>query len=345
MRVLFISLLCLTCLLPATARANTQENTSVRILAYFTVGRDEAPATNVTIEQFEAHMQLIKESNANVIPFQDVSKAHKQKGSLPPHAVVITFDGGDKSIIETAAPILERYQFPFTVFLAPKRVSNNDPRHLNWDDIKTMRKSALVTFGLHPDNYENLNTSEVNVIRENLNNATARFRDEIKDKSALLSLPHGMVSKTYFDIIDTYSFEYIFGQNSAVYDTKSDWRVIPRFVMTEDYADANRFDMILHALPITASQITPAYSVIESMQPAIGFTASEDIKDDLEKLTCFAGTQDKPDIQILGQRVELRLKQPVNDNRFRVNCTLPVKDESHDKSIRWRWIGFLINPK
>jgi hypothetical protein len=101
--------------------------------------------------------------------------------------------------------------------------------------------------------------------------------------------------------------------------------------------------MVINAMPIATTEITPTTSVIKTQNPAIGFTVTDDLKDELDKLSCFASGQDKPETSIIGSRVEIRLNEATNADRLRVNCTLPVTQEIHEKTMAWRWLGFLFH--
>ena len=57
-------------------------------------------------------------------------------------------------------------------------------------------------------------------------------------------------------------------------------------------------------------------------------------------MTCFSSSEEKPVIEILNNRVELRLSKPFNEERPRINCTMPFIDEKGSEP-RFRWLGLL----
>lgn len=338
----FITLLTTMLLcVPSMTHAATklaEDQFAVRILAYFMVGQDDTPDANITIEQFNDQMRFLKEGGYNVISLEQMNDAYTSKTTLPENSVAITFDGGDKSILTNAAPILEAHQFPYTIFIATDREDANDPRYLNWENIKALQKSGFVTIGLHPQIYGSIGFDTPEIIRKSINNATARLRDEMSMNASFFSYPFGEYTKNYQDIIKDYNFSFTFGQNSGVAynDTKYP---LPRFTMTEDFAQLDRFQMILNSLPLPANNITPNTSIINTSNPAIGFSVPEALTDELQNLSCFASGQEKPEVNILGNRVEIRLNTPIIENRFRVNCTLPVIDKNIEETTSWRWFG------
>lgn len=344
MRILFvIALFSLLLSTAVMAQDVPEDKTAVRILGYFMVGRDDVPEANVTIEQFTQHLEILKNEDFNVISLPDMTQAYKSNTPLPDKSVAITFDGGDKSILTNATPLLEQYNFPYTIFIATDRADQNDPRYLNWKDIKNLEKTGLVTIGLHPQTYASLTFDTPQNIEKRINNATARLRNQGIDNIEYFSYPFGENSKNYDDIISRYNFHGVVGQQSGVAYNSSPESTLPRFMMTEAYADADRFNMVINSLPLPLTDITPITSVIKTKNPAIGFTIRNEINDELDKLSCFVSGQNKPNTVILGNRVELRLTAPITQERLRVNCTLPVNSENAEKTTSWRWLGFLFH--
>ncbi len=342
--LLFLSLL----LLPQTVFAGTaleQDKSAARIMVYFTIARDDAPSTNVTREQFEKHLKELTRGEYNVLPLPQII-AHYEKGEdLPPNTVALTFDGGDKSILYNAVPLLEAYKLPYTLFISSARADKNSAQYLNWKELKSLQKSKLATLGIHSHHYTTNTPKTAENIRSEINNATSRFREEIGSTAKLFAYPFGQYNQIYKDIVTEYGFKAAFGQQSGVAYAQADHFTLPRFTMTENYSDERRFKMTANALPLPTKDISPplASTYIMKKSSAIGFTIQKGLSKDIHNLSCFAAGQEKPTIKILGnERVELRLSQPINQTRFRVNCTLPVNTQNNDKTTRWRWFGLLF---
>ena len=319
-----------------------QDSTAARIMVYFTVGRDEHPATNITIEQFKAHLLELTSGDYNVLPLPQVMKAYATSSALPPKTIVLTFDGGDKSVLQNAVPLLEEHKLPYTLFIAPKRADDTGAQYINWQELKELHKSGLATIGLHTENYSGISRKTPENIRLNINNATHRFRENMGFQPQFFAYPFGEYTPVYKNIIMSYGFKGAFGQQSGVAYAEADPHALPRFTMTENYGDERRFKMTANALPLPAQDITPDTPHINRTLPAIGFTVAEELTSELGRLSCFASGQKKPQINILENRIEMRLTTPIDQPRFRVNCTLPVETANE---TRWRWFGMLFTLK
>lgn len=317
-----------------------QDKSAARILVYYGIGQDATPMISLTLSQFKAHMEELYNGTYNVVALPDVLSAYAKNAPLPENSVIITFDGSEKSVLTYAAPLLKKYKFPFTVFLAPERVRSNNPRYLNLKDIKHLHKMQLVNFGIHPENYDTYPHDDTHM-RQTINNAVSFYRDLFGKQPDSFAFAHGLYSQSDLTLIKNYGFKVLMGEQSGVIYENKKGSVLPRFAMTENYADQNRFIMAVNAMPFPAIGMTPLSSIIPSNNPNIGFTSVADL--DLKKLSCFAAGQSKPSLELLDDRIEIRLKRPITDTRFRVNCTLPVMNDDGSATTRWRWFGFLLN--
>ena len=318
------------------AIAIEEDRSAARILVYHKIGYEDSPANSVTLEQFKSHIRTLHAGQYNVVALPDIIKAYKKSADLPPKSVVITFDNPDKSLLLHAVPLLKAHQFPFTVFLSPTSINDNNPRHLSSKDIKSLKKVPLINFGLQT-NYDA--HAPITDARSSLNNAVAFYRDAFKKQPDYFAFSHGLYDDAYLKVIKNYKFDALLGQHSAVAYHNTASTILPRFVMTENYADTNRFKRVINALPIPAEDVIPSTSMLNHNAPSIGFTTSNKLA--LDKLSCYAAGQKKPIIERLNDRIEIRLKQEIDAPRFRVNCTLPVKDKETEE-IKWRWFGFLF---
>lgn len=100
----------------------------LRILCYHGICRDAVKSTNwvpdcfVALSAFESQMRYLS-ANARVLPLTE-AVARLQAGTLPSHAVCITFDDGYANNLQVAYPVLARYGLPATIFLSTSYVES-----------------------------------------------------------------------------------------------------------------------------------------------------------------------------------------------------------------------------
>lgn len=334
--------------MPAAAQAIPQDQAAAVIFAYHRIGEDQSPETNIRREQLESHIKELASGDYNVMPLPEIVSALKNGDKLPANAVALTFDGGHSSVIEVALPLLEKQGLPFTVFISTDHIDRKAPHYLTWNDVKRLDRIRGVSVGLHPASYIRIYHEPAEEITRQINTARARYRDELGKEPRLFAYPFGEYSAAYRNILEKQGFEAAFGQQSGVAYAGADLFSLPRFPMTESYGGLDRFRLIATALPLPATDIEPRDPMLQSTQPAIGFTIDASLKDQLGRLSCFVSNHAKPALNLVGeQRVELRLEEPLEGERTRINCTLPVAvtGENYEEP-RWRWFGMqLIMPK
>ncbi len=152
---LFVYRLCKAAGLFAVARRLTRRG--LRILCYhgFSLADEDEfrPGLFIRARTFERRMRMLADQRYPVIPLQQAA-AGLAAGRLPPNAVVITIDDGFYGVSRIAAPILERRQFPATVYVTSYYAAKQTPifrlaiQYLFW---KTAAASvSLSGLGLPP---------------------------------------------------------------------------------------------------------------------------------------------------------------------------------------------------
>ena len=321
-----------------------QDDKSAAIFVYSRIGDEQNPAVSVQVEQFQGHIQELVDGEYNVIALPELVAAFKNNTSLPPKTIAITFDGGHRSVLEDAIPLLESHSFPYTVFFASDRADLagagvQKDKYLSWEDLRKIEKSPLGTLGLHPASYSRLYQEEDSVMKAAINKAVKRSREELTTVPSFFAYPFGEYSAPYQDIVSGYDFKASFAQHSAIAFAGSDIGAIPRFSMTERYASIERFQMISNAMPLPTQDLQPFDPFIHENPPSIGFTLPPSLK----SVNCFVSGQGRVQQESLGQnRVQLILSKALDQSRVRVNCTSPAKRQSEDDNPTWRWFGRLL---
>lgn len=88
------------------------------------------PRYSVPRSMFERQMRFLAR-NRNVISMTELLSIIASGNSAPPGSVVITFDDGYRSMFTKAAPILERYHLPATLYLATGYVTRVEPQWID----------------------------------------------------------------------------------------------------------------------------------------------------------------------------------------------------------------------
>jgi len=356
-----------TAIVTTSARANPYgadmlaaiDQSDVRILSYFAITTDTTKRKNTTPEQFLEHIKTLN-NEANVIGLPRAIEAWENGTPLPPKAVVITFDGSDRSIFTRAYPILKEYNMPFTALIVPTYADKGAPQYLSWNDIEAMEESGLATIGLDPGfhgHYSSFKRLEAAFFEEK-----AKFRDIMGYSALYINGFNGKYDKNALEFIQNQEFKAILSYIEGVsynFKQKSDENSenntsqvpLPRFTMTESFADETRLKMILNASALPAYDITPL-TTLDTTRPAptLGFSAARGNKD----ITCKSMPADMINVETIGdERVEIRIKLPddntanrknIKTGQVRIQCHQPLNENMgviDNQGYARRMLGFL----
>ena len=119
-------------------RGDAAQGEFLRVLTYHRVDDPAArpwlyPRIMVTPEAFEEQMHFLAD-NYRVLGVPELIELWEKGGSLPPRAVLVTFDDAYRDFAEYAWPILKRYQLPATLFV-PTAFPDHPERSFWWDRL------------------------------------------------------------------------------------------------------------------------------------------------------------------------------------------------------------------
>jgi peptidoglycan/xylan/chitin deacetylase (PgdA/CDA1 family) len=96
---------------------------------------------------FEYEMKYLYDNKYNVVPLSDVVAFAKRQKVLPPNTVAITIDDGYKSPLVFAAPILKKYNFPWTFFVYPQFIGGHPATNYrgaaSWPELVELDKEGV----------------------------------------------------------------------------------------------------------------------------------------------------------------------------------------------------------
>ncbi|MGB4106278.1 MAG: polysaccharide deacetylase family protein [Alphaproteobacteria bacterium] len=326
----------------SAANAIPEDKYSAVVLVYHRIGEDAYPDSGLRTDQFIEHLDEIAGGDYTVLPLGEIIDAVKNHRELPPRALAITFEGAYRSILDTAVPALLERKIPFTVFYSSGQVDSGSGEVMTWHDLKKLGQQNSVTLSVLPASYSRLAREPEEEIRRQVNKALIRHREEFGQTPAFFAYPFGEYSLAYKNIVAESGFTAAFGLHSGTVYEGADLFTLPRFTMTERFGDISRFRLVVNALPLPATEIEPRDPQIGIAAPKIGFSLPPSLEKESGDLSCFVSGRDQPEIEILGNRVELRLADIPGDERVRLNCTIPGPTDTQTDVEQWRWLGMIL---
>ncbi|MBO6518749.1 MAG: polysaccharide deacetylase family protein [Rhodospirillales bacterium] len=309
-----------------------EPTTKAVVIMYHRFGETDFPSTNVTMEQFRAHVAELRTGGYNVASLPKIIAALHNGEALPPKTVGLSVDDAYESVYTRAWPILKEAGFPLTVFVATDPVERGLSRYMSWDQLKEIAEQG-VTIGSQTKSHPHMADLSAEAIKSELRISNALFEEKLGHAPDLFAYPYGETSNEVMALVKSEGFVAAFGQHSGAFGSGSDMYYLPRFAMNESFGSIDRFKLAANALPMRAADITPDDPTVTTPNPPlVGFTLTWPATG-LDRLNCYSSHVEKVDLQRLGKRIEVRMDTAMPHGRTRLNCTMPAGDG------RWYWFG------
>jgi len=328
-RTLFRGLL--SALMMAGYAAHTFAADHATILMYHRFGEDKYPSTNVRLDQFEEHLEILAGGDYTVMSLAEIVEKLQEGTPLPDRTVAITIDDAYLSVYEEAFPRLKARGFPATLFVATRPVDRNLRSYMNWDQLREWQAAGF-DIGSQTQTHPHMHRISLEANRQELTVSNERFLAELGMRPTLFAYPYGEYDLDVVNLVKETGFTAAFGQNSGVAHGFNGFFELPRFAMNEQYGNRERLELAINGLPLKVNQIVPEDVFLTENPPLYGFTLAEDM-DQERQLRCFNSKYGKLEVAIIGRRAEIRMPGPLVGKRSRVNCTMPGPEG------RWRWFG------
>ena len=289
------------------------------------------PSTNISMEIFEKHVELIK--NAGLSFYQPEKFIDEFDSPKSNKKILLTIDDAFQSFYDKAWPFLKNNKIPFILFVSTKPVGNKG--YMTWEQIKEIEKYEFVTIGHHSHSHEYLIDKTKKEFLSDMKTADKIFLNKLGYVPNLFSYPFGEYSKFMKDYISN-KFTMAFGQHSGVIDLNKDKYELPRFPINEKYGDLKRFKSVINYAPLEYLTILPEEKKINNQTnpPKLTIEFFKEQKN-LKNITCYSndgGNWSKPNLKIKQQTLTITFNEKFLPRRGRINCSL-------NDNGKWRWFG------
>jgi peptidoglycan/xylan/chitin deacetylase (PgdA/CDA1 family) len=161
---------------PAQVAFHWRSARTLSVLAYHAIGDPD---------RFEQHVAFLSR-HMNPITLQDLLDAVEGRSGLPKRAVLLTFDDGDRTVIDVAMPILRDRGSPGVAFVLPGLLDTDRP--FWWNEVEDLVRAGGRTRGFGDRGPEEL----VRIMRRLPTAERLRMLDELRGTSQVAppSSPH-----------------------------------------------------------------------------------------------------------------------------------------------------------
>ena len=303
----------------------------VLTLMYHRFNENKYPSTNIQMDIFKEHMQIIKRLNYDFsnpkLFFENFYKTKNKK------EVLITIDDGFKSFYTEAWPYLKENKIPFIIFISTEPVGKSG--YMNWEEILEIEKYDFTMIGHHSHTHKYLiDMSNSNFVND-IEKSTKIFKNKLGYVPKIFSYPFGEYSKYMKDYIAN-NFDVAFGQHSGVVDVNKDIFELPRFPINEKYGKLERFKSLINYNPLEYKSLKPEQKMIldKNNPPKLIVEFFKEQKD-IKNIICYSndgGNWKKSKLKFQEEVLTINFDKKFKPRRGRVNCSL-------NDSGKWRWFG------
>lgn len=298
------------------------------ILQYHHVSTETPRSTSVTPQEFRTHLQYLKDHNYQVIGL-DVLLAQLQQGKEPAdNAVVITFDDGYDNIYHQAHPILQQFNFPYTVFLSPALIDRKEGPVMSWEQIKQLHQDGVLIAN-HSSYHHHLaapNKGESKAawlkrVKADILLAQTQLEQQLGIKHKWLAYPYGEFSVELEQMVKELGFIGI-GQQSGAVGLNSLLTRLPRYPSSSQYAALRHFTPKLKTLALPVTKYLAADPVKGPNPPTLTLQIdSSDFK--TSQLNCFSNGEPIKVTWLKPDTFSAQAGQKLKTSHKRYNCTAP----------------------
>ena len=312
-----------------------EDEQGILAIMYHRFEENKYPSTNIRLDMFKKHINLIKENNLNFYNpgefsknFNDVKKQKK---------ILLTVDDAFTSFYENAWPVLKKEEIPFILFVSTEAVGNKG--YMNWTQIKEVEKEKFAYIGNHSHSHDYLTKFTFQKFVEDIEESIKIFKNKLGYNPIYFSYPFGEYNLEQKNYVSN-NFEFAFGQHSGVIDLNKDRYELPRFPINEKYGDLERFEFILKLFPIAYKNLKPSEKFISKDQnpPTIEIEFFKEQKM-IQNINCFSNEGNEWRNSILRFEenfLKINFREKFTFRRGRVNCSLKDGDI-------WRWLGIQMS--
>ncbi|NKF52134.1 polysaccharide deacetylase family protein [Shewanella sp. WXL01] len=306
---------------------------AVVILQYHHVSDTTPKSTSVTPAQFAEQMAYLADNDFNVVSITDAVEAIKFRKAMPAKSIVITFDDGYDNIINNAAPILDKYQFPYTVFVAAEPIAAGYKGMMSWQQIRELAQGGA-TIANHTWEHEHLirkldgesDSQWLQRVEKSIVDTEEKILKETGQSVKMLAYPYGEYNSQVASLIK--DLGYIgFGQQSGAAGPHSILTALPRFPVAHAYADINELKVKFTSLNMPVITQNKTDPLLEQGQWRPRLTVKLDMSDiHPHQLMCFVQGQGANKPEWLNEdEFTIQAVTDLPAGRSRYNCTAPSK--------------------
>ncbi|MCG8306870.1 MAG: polysaccharide deacetylase family protein [Cytophagales bacterium] len=312
----------------------------VVVFVYHRFGDARYPSTNISLKDFENHLDYLKSNNYTLLTFGDaLDYINNPHVPYMDRTACITVDDGYKTFKSNGLPLLRKYGYTATLFINSESVAGGT--YLDWDELKEVYEEGI-EIGNHSHSHAyflNKSASDrKDVFKEDVLKCQAEIEKYLGFRPTVFAYPYGEFDLKMKETLRELGFKGAAAQNSGVMYKYDDY-AIPRFPMAGPYVKLKGFVEKANMKALRVKQKSDDSYVLYGENPP-EITIEFDPGDaDLSRHNCFTGNTCESVLH--GNSISVKATQKITGRRSLYTITAPSKT-----SQEWHWFSHLwIRPE
>ena len=283
---------------------------NIVVIAYDTfAGKD------FNLDIIDKHIKILNNKKYYVFSTSNIIEATLSSITLPDYSVAITITSNKKEIINHVWPLLANASLPFTLFIDPHLISNDN--NMSWEDIRILNNNGI----------------EIGIrgTPKNIKGGIKIYKSSLSIDPVSYQYKLGIWSNEEIQILKENNIKIAFGDKSGPVSLNMNIYKLPRFNISGKFSDTKRLKTVLDTLPLEVSNILPVSDTLDNNPPLYGFT----LLNNNQIPNCYTNNNNQAEVIIVNNsRIEVRTTK-FNGAKARINCI------SKDANNRLLWHGSL----
>lgn len=253
---------------------------AVPVLMYHHVTTNERDMITISPENFESHLKYLSESGFKTLSLDEFGAFMQGELKLPKKSVLLTFDDGWLDNYAVAFPLLKKYGCKAAIFVvtdwveratidrrvempplpthkAAKKLAKEQPNAavVNWDDLKEMIDSSLVSVGCHSHSHDN-DSLGLDEWHDDLSLSRSLLASRLGIESKHLCWPRGNYDEQMVGLAASLGFETLYTTKRGVNVSSKDALHIKRISTKNKGAGWLSRQLVLFSSPLLGGLYT-----------------------------------------------------------------------------------------
>ena len=180
--------------------SKTINDNGASVFMYHRIGESKYPSTNVTIEQFDQHIDYISKNNFNIISLNEVLSIVLHDENFVKNTVSFSVDDAYESFYFNGWPKFRDNNIPVTLFISTEIINNNTNGYMTWDQIRNFLNEGG-NIGQHTSSHMHMPLNSKELVKKDILNSHKSFMRELGFIPELFAYPYGETSKEVINIL------------------------------------------------------------------------------------------------------------------------------------------------